>query len=109
MYALAFDLDTGVLAANYPGPSWNNAYTVIRQTLQARGFVWQQGSLYHVDTDDMGVLFLAIQDLMRIVWFPVSVKDIQAYRIEQWSNFTPIVKGQAPPGGGAAGGAPRRP
>lgn len=95
MYALAFDLDTTTLKAQYPGPSWNNAYKQINEVLVARGFVWQQGSVYHVDTDDMGVLFLAIQDLIRIPWFPPSVRDIQAYRIEQWSNFTQIVKGAA--------------
>jgi virulence-associated protein VapD len=104
MYAIAFDFDTTALAANYPGPSWTNAYKVVNQTLTARGFVWQQGSLYHVNTDDMGVLFLAIQDLLQITWFPPSVRDIQAYRIEQWSNFTPIVQGTHVAGGGGLPG-----
>lgn len=26
-------------------------------------------------------------------WFPSSVRDIRAFRIEQWSDFTPVVKG----------------
>jgi virulence-associated protein VapD len=27
------------------------------------------------------------------VWFPKSVRDIRAFRIEQWSDFTAVVKG----------------
>ena len=26
-------------------------------------------------------------------WFPKSVRDIRAFRIEQWSDFTTVVKG----------------
>jgi virulence-associated protein VapD len=48
MYALAFDLDTTVLAAQYHNASWTNAYKQIRATLEARSFVWIQQSLYHV-------------------------------------------------------------
>ncbi len=95
MYALAFDFDIAALQTNYGnavGPSWNNAYGVVRSVLVARGFTWVQGSVYHLDSDDMGDLFLAIQDLRAIPWFPASVRDIRAYRIEQWSNFTQIVK-----------------
>jgi virulence-associated protein VapD len=104
MYALAFDFDTTALAANYPSASWTNAYKVVQSTLTARGFTWQQGSLYHLNSDDMGILFLAIQDLMAIRWFPPSVRDIRAYRIEQWSNFTPIVQGRGTAGGGGPAG-----
>ncbi|MDO6082441.1 virulence factor, partial [Neisseria gonorrhoeae] len=25
-------------------------------------------------------------------WFPSSVRDIRAFRIEQWSDFTSLVK-----------------
>jgi virulence-associated protein VapD len=96
MYALAFDLDTTVLAAQYHNASWTNAYKQIRATLEARSFVWIQQSLYHVNTDDMGVLFLAIQDLRAIPWFPASVKDIRAYRVDLWSDFTPIVRAGLP-------------
>ena len=36
---------------------------------------------------------MAIQALKAQPWFPLSVKDIRAFRVEQWSDFTPIVKG----------------
>jgi virulence-associated protein VapD len=44
------------------------------------------------DNEDMANLFLAIQALRALAWFPKSVRDIRAFRIEQWSDFTPVVK-----------------
>jgi virulence-associated protein VapD len=51
-----------------------------------------QGSLYVSDSEDMAQLFLAIQALRARAWFPKSVRDIRAFRIEQWSDFTAVVK-----------------
>lgn len=34
----------------------------------------------------------AIMDLSRIDWFKKSVRDIRGYRVEDWSNFTDIIK-----------------
>jgi hypothetical protein len=45
MYAIAFDLDTEMLAKKYPSPAWNNAYRDIRDGLREFGFTWQQGSV----------------------------------------------------------------
>ncbi len=53
-----------------------------------------QGSLYVSDDEDMAKLFLAIQALRKRTWFPKSVRDIRAFRIEQWSDFTPVVKSE---------------
>ena len=44
------------------------------------------------DNEDMANLFLAIQALRAKTWFPKSVRDIRAFRIEQWSDFTSVVK-----------------
>ena len=44
------------------------------------------------EKEDMANLFLAIQALRARVWFPKSVRDIRAFRIEQWSDFTAVVK-----------------
>jgi virulence-associated protein VapD len=55
--------------------------------------MWRQGSLYTTDDEDMANLFAAIMDLRALPWFPPSVRDIRAFRIEQWSDFTRIVKG----------------
>jgi len=42
----------------------------------------------------MANLFLAIQSLSARAWFPNSVRDIRAFRVEQWSDFTAVVKGR---------------
>ena len=49
--------------------------------------------------EDMSILFRAIYDLMQLPWFPLSVRDIRAFRVEQWSDFTATVKGMAGPSG----------
>ena len=49
-------------------------------------------ALAEVDSEDMAQLFLAIQALRARAWFPKSVRDIRAFRIEQWSDFTAVVK-----------------
>lgn len=51
-----------------------------------------QGSLYVTDDENMAQLFVAIQSLKSLFWFPPSVRDIRAFRIEQWSDFTSVVK-----------------
>lgn len=40
----------------------------------------------------MANLFNAIFALKKLAWFPVSVRDIRAFRIEQWSDFTETVE-----------------
>lgn len=100
MYAIAFDFDKNSLQQHYGqhvGPSWNNAYTTVRKALENRGFTWVQGSVYHLAEDNMATLFLAIQDLRAIPWFPPSIRDLRAYRIEQWSDFTAVVQAALPP------------
>lgn len=63
--------------------------------MQQHGFVWRQGSLYTVDDDDMAKLFAAILALKSLPWFPGSVRDIRAFKVEQWSDFTALVKSGA--------------
>lgn len=40
----------------------------------------------------MSNLFAAIYELRNIDWFKKSVCDIRAFRVEDWSDFTTIVK-----------------
>ena len=56
------------------------------------GFRRVQGSVYFVDNNDMANLFRAINALKALPWFPKSVRDIRAFRVEQWSDFTDDVK-----------------
>lgn len=41
----------------------------------------------------MANLFGAILALKALPWFPASVRDIRAFKVEHWSDFTAIIKG----------------
>ncbi len=43
-------------------------------------------------TFDMANLYRAIEALKTIDWFRNSVRDIRVFRVEDWSNFTPVIK-----------------
>ena len=93
MYALAFDLIVAKAEQHHPVGA-TRAYYDIRDMLTERfGFEWTQGSLYILRNEDMSILFRAIQALMQLSWFSPSVRDIRAFRVEQWSDFTATVKG----------------
>lgn len=91
MYAVAFDLVVANTEKHHP-KGVSQAYTDIGAVLAEHGFQRVQGSLYVTENEDMANLFLAIQALRNMPWFPASVRDIRAFRIEQWSDFTMIVK-----------------
>ena len=91
MFAVAFDLDCAATQANHP-KSLPQAYADIAGVLVKHGFRWEQGSLYLTNDESMANLFLALQALKTMPWFPASVRDIRAFRVEQWSDFTAVVK-----------------
>ena len=91
MHAIIFDLDTTDTEHHHP-KGVAQAYTEIGAILAEFGFRRVQGCLYVTDSEDMAQLFLAIQALRARAWFPKSVRDIHAFRIEQWSDFTAMVK-----------------
>jgi len=95
MYAVAFDLVVADTQQNHP-KGVAQAYAEIGAILNEHGFRRVQGSLYVSDNEDMAVLFLAMQALKARAWFPKSVRDIRAFRIEQWSDFTGVIKGTTP-------------
>ena len=92
MYAVAFDLTVAETEQYHP-KGVSQAYTEIGAVLGEHGFRRVQGSLYVTDDEDIANLFLAIQALRARAWFPPSVRDIRAFRVEQWSDFTAVVKG----------------
>ena len=51
-----------------------------------------EGSVYLTEKTDMANLFRAIDALKRIPWFQASVRDLRAFRVEDWSNFTDFIK-----------------
>lgn len=85
MYAISFDLVVADTQANHP-KGVSQAYIDIATTLGNFGFQRVQGSLYTNHNEDMANLFNAM------TWFPSSVRDIRAFRIEQWSGFTKTMK-----------------
>lgn len=91
MFAIAFDLVVEDTRKHHP-KGVQQAYTEIRDVLGGYGFDRLQGSLYVTKSEDMANLFLAIQSLRSRAWFPKSVRDIRAFRIEQWSDFTGVMK-----------------
>lgn len=93
MFAVAFDLRVAELNATHPrGPS--QAYTDVFELMGKHGFRRAQHSVYLSDSEDMSQLFQAIQALHSLTWFRSSVRDIRAFRAEQWSDFTPQFKAQ---------------
>lgn len=93
MYAIAFDMKVEDLRKFYGDP-YNQAYDEIRQEMDGMGFDWTQGSLYITksDKDSLTTVYKAINKLAQIDWFKKSVRDIRAFKVEDWSNFTDIVK-----------------
>lgn len=91
MYAIAYDL-TVADAEKYHPKGISQAYIEIGATLAQYNFRRVQGSLYVTENEDMSELFAAIEDLKSKEWFRLSVRDIRAFKIEQWSNFTNRIK-----------------
>ena len=92
MFAIAFDLVVADAEQHHP-KGVAQAYADIKNTLAGFGFTWVQGSLYGNATEDLAKLFAAIIALKALPWLPASVRDIRAFRVEQWSDFTQLVKG----------------
>jgi virulence-associated protein VapD len=96
MYAIIFELEPSSLRKHY-GEPYNKAYDEIRQELETLGFVWIQGSLYVNYNCENGLttVYKAINKVASIDWFKESVRDIRAFKVEDWSNFTEIVKDES--------------
>ena len=95
MYAIAFDFKIDDLKQEY-GESYNRAYDEIRQELESLGFEWTQGSVYinNSEKDSLTTVYKAINKLSRINRFKQSVSEIRAFKVEEWSDFTEVVKGE---------------
>ncbi len=91
MYAIAFDMVVTDLKASY-GEPYHNAYFEIKTALREFEFYNTQGSVYLTQKSDMANLYSAIDALKKIEWFKKSVRDIRVFRVEDWSDFTSIVK-----------------
>lgn len=91
MFAISFDMSVSELEEHY-GKPYNRAYFEIKELLKRNNFEWIQGSTYLTQSDDLGNVIRAIMELTKIDWFKKSVRDIRGYKVENWSDFTDIVK-----------------
>jgi virulence-associated protein VapD len=92
MFAIAFDLAYPETDARHP-KGIRQAYRDIERTLARYGFARVQQSVYLTQSADIANLFNAMNALRSLPWFPACVKDIKAFRVENWSDFTPSMKG----------------
>ena len=91
MFVIAFDLTIADVSEHHPRNS-RQAYLDIERTLRKYGFERVQWSVFAAQSEDLTSLFGAIYALKALPWFGPSVKNIRAFRMEQGSDFTPIVK-----------------
>ena len=79
------------LKENY-GESYNNAYYEISLALEKFEFYRAQGSVYLSEKNNIVNLTRAVNKLKQIKWFRYSVRDIRAFKVEDWSDFTYFMK-----------------
>lgn len=91
MYAIAFDMVISDLKKFY-GEPYHNAYAEIKKALQKHHFYWIQGSTYASQENNLLSVTQAMNELKNIDWFCKSVRDIRAFKIEDWSDFTTFFK-----------------
>jgi virulence-associated protein VapD len=91
MFAISFDMSISDLKLNY-GEPYNNSYFEISNILEKYDFFRTQGSVYLSTKNDMANLLRAVNALKNTLWFNRSVRDIRAFRVEDWSNFTDYIK-----------------
>lgn len=91
MFAISFDMLISDLRENYGDP-YNNAYFEISNLLEKFDFYRTQGSVYLSQNNDLANLTRAMLALKSLTWFQKSVRDIRAFKVEDWSDFTGFMK-----------------
>ena len=91
MFAIAFDLVVADVEAHC-SRHVSQAYSEVGRTLRRFGFAGVQGSVYVCDDENLSNLSSAMNALRALPWFPACVRDIRAFRVEQWSDFTAFMK-----------------
>jgi len=91
MFAISFDLVVAEAEMRHPKGT-TAAYDEIARTLKRYDFARVQGSVYTTEVEDLANLLQAMNALRALPWFADTVRDIRAFRVEQWSDFTPFMK-----------------
>lgn len=91
MFAISFDLLWNVTKQTHP-KGVSQAYSDIGNALGRHGFVRIQGSVYLSRQGSLVDVTRAMNALKLLAWFPVCVRDIRAFKVEDWSDFTDFMK-----------------
>ena len=91
MFAIGFDLVVRQTEATHPS-GVPQAYADIGAVLNRYGFTRVQGSVYVSQGDSLVNVTLAMNALKALPWFAVCVRDIRAFKVEHWSDFTDFMK-----------------
>lgn len=91
MFAIAFDLLVHQTRLSHP-KGVSQAYADIGAVLNRYGFDRIQGSVYVSHADSLVNVTLAMNALKALSWFPACVRDIRAFKVEHWSDFTDFIK-----------------
>ncbi len=91
MFAIGFDLLLYETRNSHP-KSVSQAYADIGAVLNRYGFTRVQGSVYISQNDSLVNVTLAMNALKALPWFPLCVRDIRAFKVEHWSDFTDFMK-----------------
>ena len=91
MFAIGFDLIVEQARELHP-KGVSQAYADIGAVLNRYGFTRVQGSVYVSQGDSLVNVTLAMNALKALSWFPTCVRDIRAFKVEHWSDFTDFMK-----------------
>lgn len=91
MFAISFDLLVSQTRNTHP-KGLSRAYAEIGSVLNRYGFQRVQGSVYISQVDSLVNVTLAMNALKALSWFPDCVRDVRAFKVEHWSDFTDFMK-----------------
>ena len=96
MFAMSPLTSSSLICEPTPSASaWRQAYMRHRyekSLLKIMVLSRAQGSVYISQDEDLANLLQAMNALKALPWFPRVVRDIRAFRVEQWSEFTPFMQ-----------------
>jgi virulence-associated protein VapD len=92
MFAIAFDLDYNETQVSHP-VGVRQAYREIDSVMGRYGYRRIQQSVFMNPEDDLMSVTKTMTALKALPWFSSCVKDIRAFRVENWSDFTSFFSG----------------
>ncbi len=91
MFAIGFDLLWNQTKLTHP-TGLSQAYAETGAVLNRYGFQRVPGSVYASANDSLVNVTLAMNALRAPTWFLTCVRDIRAFNIEHWGDFTDFMK-----------------